>query len=74
MINLGELTVNANGVALAAAEHGGGEAVNRVGDSVQTIEMQESLESAELQNMQGDINLDQWIRENLDVEDAEHHF
>ena len=73
MINLGELTVKANGVALAVAEHGGGGAVNRVGDSVQTIEMQ-GLESAELHNMQGDINLDQWIRENLDVEDAEHHF
>ena len=57
MINLGELKVKANGVALAVAEHGGGEAVNRVGDSVQTIEMQ-GLESVELQNMQGDINLD----------------
>jgi len=73
MINLGELTVKANGIALAVAEHGGGEAVDRVGDSVQTIGIQ-GLESAELQNMQGDITLDQWIRENLDVEDAEHHF
>ena len=72
MINLG-LTARTNGVALAVAEHGSGEAVNRAGDSVQTIEVQ-GLESAQLQNMQGDINLDQWIRENLDVEDAEHHF
>lgn len=62
------------GLKPPVAEHGSGEAVNRAGDSVQTIEMQEGLESAELQNMQGDINLDQWIRENLDVEDAEHHF
>lgn len=36
---------------MAVAEHGVGEAVDRVGDSVQTMEMgEEDLESAELQD------------------------
>ena len=48
MINLLEVRVKANGIALVIVEHGAGEAVvNRAVDLVQTMEMQEDINDAE---------------------------